>query len=77
MCDDKKDCDCKDKHHGHHGSHHALGYSTILKRTSKTVEVPVELLEVAEIEKGDFVRISIMKVLKPSEKRKMYHHKKK
>lgn len=74
MCEDINDCDC---HHGHHGrhQHHKRGYSSLIKRTSKTVEVPAELLEVAEIKEGDFLKIRIHRVMKPSERKKHNHHK--
>ena len=70
MHKEKEDCGCK-YHHRHH--YHHKGYTTILKRTSETVNIPQELIEVAEIGEGDFLEIRIRRVLKPSE-RKKYHH---
>jgi len=37
--------------------HLGEGFSSIVKRTSEDVEVPDELLEVAEIKQGDFLKI--------------------
>ncbi len=70
MCEDKE-CGCHDKkhhgrHHGHHYKHH--GYRSIVKRGSKDVLVPEVLLEVAEIEEGDFLEISVRKI------KKHHHH---
>ncbi|HSO25458.1 MAG TPA: hypothetical protein VLR54_02430 [Methanobacteriaceae archaeon] len=66
----KEDCNCN--HHRHH--HHRHGYPTIVKRTSEKVTIPQDLLEVAEIEEGDFLEIIIRKVHKPSEMKR--HHQK-
>ena len=70
----KEDCNCHD--HRHH--HHRHGYSTIVKKTSEKVSIPQDLLEVAEIEEGDFLQITVHKVHKPSEMKKHYykHHQK-
>ena len=74
MCEDKNDCDCKHRHH-HRYHHHGRGFSSLVKRTSETVEIPAELLEVAEIKEGDFLKIRVHKVTKPSEWKKHKHHK--
>lgn len=74
MHGNKHDCDCNH----HHRHHHKHGYSTIVKRTSDKVQIPPELLEVAEIKEGDFLEIRVRRVLTPSEKKKHYmkhHHK--
>lgn len=71
MSHHEKDCKCK---HHRHGYHHHRGYSTIVKRTAEKVEIPLELLEVAEIKEGDFIEIKIRRVMKPSERKE--HHKK-
>ncbi len=67
---------CEDKEYGHHskyhqgyhhgwyhGNHHKR-YSSIVKRAEKQVTVPEVLLEVADVDVGDFVEISIRKVKK-------------
>ena len=76
MCEDKNDCECKHRHH-HYGRprHLGEGFSSIVKRTSEDVEVPDELLEVAEIKQGDFLKISVLKVIKPSEWKEYKHYK--
>ena len=68
MCEEK-DCDCKshEHHHGRHHRHHMMhmmGYTSIVKRAEKQVIVPDVLLEVADIDIGDFLEISIKKVKK-------------
>ncbi len=70
----KEECDCH--HHRHH--YHRHKYSTIVKMTSDKVIIPQDLLEVAELEEGDFLQITIRKVHKPSEMKKHYqkHHQK-
>ena len=64
MCEDK-DCDCHKKHN-HHGWHHRhhRGYKSIVKRTENQVNVPSVLLDVADINVGDFLEITIRKVKK-------------
>ena len=65
MCEDK-DCDCN-HHQGHHGRyhrHHMKGYTSIVKRTGKDVIVPEVLLEVADVDVGDFLEIKIRKIKK-------------
>ncbi len=75
MCEDRyNDCDCKDRHHHYRRHYHGRGFSTVVKRTSDTVEIPTELLEVAEIKEGDFLKIRVHKVIKPSEWKKHKHH---
>jgi hypothetical protein len=68
MCEEK-DCDCKHErhhryHHGRHHGHHMMGYSSIVKRTEKQVIIPEVLLDVADVDVGDFLEISIKKVKK-------------
>jgi len=69
MCEDK-DCEChsKRKHHGHHHRYH-WGYRSIVKRDSKDVLIPEVLLEVADIEEGNFLEISIRKIKKHHDER--------
>jgi hypothetical protein len=57
-------------HHGHHhGCHHKYhkGYSSIVKRIEDQVVVPTVLLEVADVNKGEFLEITVRKV-------KKHHH---
>jgi hypothetical protein len=68
MCEEK-DCECKhEKHHGyHHGRHHrhhVICYVSIVKRAEKQAIVPEVLLDVADIDVGDFLEISIRKARK-------------
>jgi hypothetical protein len=74
MCEDKNDCDCKHRHYHHGRHHHGHGFSSIVKRTKETVEIPAELLEVAEIKEGDFLKIRVHRVTKPSEWKKHHKH---
>jgi hypothetical protein len=72
MCEEN-DCKChsEGKHHGrHHRYHnrHHMGYNSIVKRVEKDVLVPEVLLEVAEVNEGDFFEISVRKI------RKHQHH---
>lgn len=66
----KEDCNC----HDHRHRHHRHGYSSIVKKTSENVSIPQDLLEVAEIEEGDFLQITIRKVRKPSKMKKHHHN---
>lgn len=69
MCEDRN-CDCN-HHLGHHGRyhrHHMNGYKSLVKRTGKDVIVPEVLLEVADVDVGDFLEISIRSV------KKHHHH---
>ncbi len=67
MCDDKN-CECHNRprrhphHHWHHRHHHK--YASIIKRTENEVKVPEVLLEVADVDVGDFLEIHIRKVRK-------------
>ncbi len=70
MSHHEKDCRCKHHRHGHHHQ----GFSTMVKITGEKVEIPPELLEVAEIKEGDFIEIKILRVMKPSERKE--HHQK-
>jgi hypothetical protein len=49
-------------HHRHHWQQH--GYSSIVKRNENQVTVPPVLLDVAEVDVGDFLEITIRKVKK-------------
>lgn len=49
----------------HHHGHHRRGYTSIIKRTENEVLIPQVLLEVADVEVGDFLEITIRKVRKP------------
>ncbi|MEL7670611.1 hypothetical protein [Methanobacterium sp.] len=69
MCEDRN-CDCN-HHPGHPGRyhrHHMKGYKSLVKRTGKDVIVPEVLLEVADVDVGDFLEISIRSV------KKHHHH---
>lgn len=72
MCEYRKECDCKHRHY-HHRRYPGRGVSSIVQRSSETVEVPAELLEVAEIKEGDYLKIRVHKVILPSEWRKRHH----
>ena len=64
MCEDR-DFEYHRRHHyiHHHGCHpHHRGYSSIIKRTEDQVVVPEVLLDVASVDVGDYVEISIRKV---------------
>ncbi len=68
MCEEK-DCDCNHhkKHHGKHHMHHMMhikGYTSIVKRADNQVVVPEVLLEVADVNVGDFLEINIRKIKK-------------
>ncbi len=72
MCEDKQ-CDCYHRgyHYGKHHQHHHHGhlkYSTVAKKTGDSVTIPEVLLEVAEIEEGDFFKIYIKKIAKHKKK---------
>lgn len=73
MCE-KKDCDCQKRHHRHlhagHHRHHMQGYSSIVKRTENQITIPEVLLEVADVDVGEFLEISIRKV----KKHEKHHH---
>lgn len=72
MCEDKSYGHHGPQHGWHHGHHlHHVGYKSIVKRTENQVVVPEVLLEVAGVDVGDFVEISIRKVKKHG-----HHHKK-
>lgn len=68
MCEDKEYGHYSKHHQGyhhgwHHGNHHKR-YSSIVKRVENQITVPEVLLEVADVDVGDFVEISIRKVKK-------------
>jgi hypothetical protein len=62
---------CEEKGYKHHGMsyRHHRGYTSIVKRLEKDVVVPEVLLEVADINEGDFLEISVRKV-----KKHRHHH---
>ena len=64
MCEDNG-CDCN--HHRNHRRYHRYhmkGYTSLVKRTEQQVNVPEVLLEVADVDVGDFLEISVRKIKK-------------
>lgn len=71
MCEDNG-CDCNHhRNHRRHHRHHMKGYTSIVKRTEQQVNVPEVLLEVADVDVGDFLEISVRKI-----KKHEHHHNK-
>lgn len=77
MCEDEKGYKYGEHHHEkhhqmHHGIHHRMHhghckYSTLGKKSGDSVKIPEILFEVANIQEGDYFKVSIRKIHKNKE----------